>query len=75
MFGGIDIQTKHVMLSIVTDRKAASIILILMETMRQGTIILSNGWASYNNVGYIVVLDNDELSYIYEFANHNQNFV
>ena len=67
VFGMYDTDRKNGYLEYVQQRDEATLVPIIQEWILPGTIIHSDGWRAYANLG--------NLGYIHQVVNHNQNFL
>ncbi|CAF1685796.1 unnamed protein product [Adineta ricciae] len=67
-FGGVDLQTKECFMVEVDQRDALTLIPIIQQFIRPGSIIHSDQWRAYNS------LQNDP-AYVHFTVNHSVNFV
>ena len=67
IFGGICRETKQLFLVSVEKRDKATLLLIIKERIKQGTTIISDGWAAYKT------LKNEGFNH--QVVNHSKNFV
>lgn len=67
MFGIYDTQLKIGHIQLVEDRSAETLLPIIQNWVRPGTIIHSDGWAAYNRLG--------DLGYEHRVVIHEQHFV
>ena len=67
IFGGICRETKEMFLVSVEKRDKATLLPIIKEKIKEGTTIISDGWAAYKT------LKNE--GYDHYVVNHSQNFV
>ena len=67
VFGGICRETSESFLYSVPDRSEATLLPIIQDSIRPGTTIMSDCWASYNNIS--------QAGYQHLSVNHSLNFV
>ena len=67
VFGGFDTVTKIGFLVEVPDRSAATLIPIIQQWIRPGSIIYSDCWLAYSQL--------NSLGYTHQTVNHKRNFV
>lgn len=67
VFGGWDRETKLGFLVIVPDRSAQTLLPIIQQYIRPGSIIFSDMWPAYNQLS--------ELGFDHRVVNHSRNFV
>lgn len=69
VFGGICRETKECFLYNVPDRSATTLIPIIIQSIRPGSIIISDEWRAYNQIS------NLGLNYVHERVNHSISFI
>ena len=67
VFGGIDRDTKEILMVPVQDRSAATLVPIIEEYILPGTTIYSDEWASYNAI--------PPATFQHLTVNHSLNFI
>ncbi|CAM1308498.1 Uncharacterised protein r2_g1846 [Pycnogonum litorale] len=73
LFGGICVETKEVFMLAVPNRSAATLIPLINQYIRPGTIIFSDEWRAYRRIQDEGV--EGAPNYRHETVNHSRNFV
>lgn len=72
VFGGIAPSTGRAFLQLVDDRSSDTLLPLIQQYIRPGSIIQSDEWPSYNGIAMISGID---PPYQHQTVNHSKNFV
>ncbi|XP_071093641.1 uncharacterized protein [Haliotis cracherodii] len=66
VLGGIERESRHVFLTTLTDRSAATLIPAIERHVAKGTTIITDCWKAYSSLG--------KIGYTHQTVNHSLNF-